>query len=47
MEERCKYKDNTQCVIKEKTETLGVKLSAALQAVSNPLENVVGIHGQQ
>ena len=24
-EERCKYKDNTRCVIKEETEALGVK----------------------
>ena len=24
-EERCKHKDNTRCVIKEETETVGVK----------------------
>ena len=24
-EERCKHKDNTQCVIEEETETLGIK----------------------
>ena len=43
-EERCKYKDNTRYGIEEETETLSVNLSAALQAVNNPLKNVVGIH---
>ena len=45
-EERCKHKDNTQCVIEEETETLDVKPLATLQAVNNPLKNVVGIHEQ-
>ena len=45
-EERCKHKDNTQCVIEEETETLDVKPLATLQVVNNPLNNVLGIHEQ-
>ena len=47
MEERCKYKDNTRCVIEEETEILGVKPLRRPQAVNNPLENIVGIHEHQ
>ena len=46
-EERCKYKDNTRCVIEKEIEALGVKPLTALQAVNNLLKNVVGIHEQQ
>ena len=46
-EERCKHKDNTRCVIEEETEALGVKPLRRPPSGNNPLENVVGIHGQQ
>ena len=36
-----------RCVIEEETEALSVKPLCRPQVVSNPLENVVGIHEQQ
>ena len=37
-----KTKTTQRCVIEEETEVLGVNLSAALQAVIDPLDNLLG-----
>ena len=37
-----KTKTTQRCVIEEETETLGINLSAALQAVIDSLDNLLG-----
>ena len=39
--------EHNDVLSKRKPKLLTQNLSAALQAISNPLENVVGIHEQQ